>query len=515
MTPSADLPGFGKPFMPTVSEQQGTAATQNTLLTLDITTDTLSKPMTQKGWDTKWKYQSSASNPSIAMLAHFRLPGDAADVDDPNLLDSFSQLVNQLPDDVRSDYLKQSALPASQRNPSYNEVDKVLWLAAKAMALLGSPPALNEKNTANIGQTPQNAAALGSQVLSSVTAFLEDIGHSNLNFDDLMNVTNSMGTLLGDFTTLAAAGDKAPKEDWANLAKDFTSLNTQLQGKSIGNDLQMLLSTVAAMTLFANASALTSGSGALLIGLSIAQIGIGNSGSGGMVSPLVKNVIDNLAAVLSATSMPNGNSGSKQLLSLLLTGAFMGSASLAATTNNEVDGFGLGLILKLAGGSGLLDAFNSAIARAGGADGKTAPAASNMIGASALLFLIHSIAKEHSDVAASLLEELHAALADQLDSAELFMATHLADETISGKVAHRVNVGLEKCRAALEADDYDALLQATADLEHTIAAESGGSQHDKAWDKQQKTLKDLTAMLHGAGMTLHQETTSSTNIVQG
>lgn len=335
MTPSADLPGFGRPIQPTVQENQ--SALQFMRQYLDISPDTLSQPMTRTGWDTKWKYQSNASNPSIAMLGTLRVAGEGVDKTDPKWIAAFNQLLDALPEDVRTAYGVQSRLSADERSSAFVGLNDALGLVAEIMVWLeNTPPLSGAPNTALFQQAQQGVLAHGDATLDYVKEYLESVGHANPNFDALMSMTSSLGALLGDFKTLTAAGSKASPQSWEQLANDLKMLEGQMQGKSLGNSLQALLPMLSAMTLMANAAALKTGSPSLMVSLGIAQMGM--NGSTGMLSPVSQHMANSLSDALSDSLMPNGSIGNETLLSQLLSVGFVGLGALAGVPKGDKEG---------------------------------------------------------------------------------------------------------------------------------------------------------------------------------
>jgi hypothetical protein len=521
MTPSADVPGFGKPLQLTPRDVETTAATTNMMAKLGITSDSLEKPFSQMGIEDTWKYKSSSCNPTLKMLSSLRMSEGETKEESEKWTDFFNQLVGSLPPNIKKAYAHQLSLPAEERSQNFNAMQDALEMTASALFWLDTASSVDEKSSVNAEQTAANdgllnlakftVSAQGSEMLTALDAFLQGIGHNDPNFDGLSNATNQTKELMQGFQSLVSKGNAATKEEWAQLAESLGKLSAQVQGISLGDKLQSLGPLLATMALIADAGSLNNGAASLMLGLGIGLIGIDSSpNQGGVLSPAAQAALHSLAETLSSTVMPNGVNG--KFLEQLLTVGLMGIASLESLTKNERSGFALELALSLALGFGLLDTVSSEVAKAGGASERSLPQASALLSAISLLFLTHVIGKENSNAGVTIAEGLHASFADLLDELGEFVTTQRAEGNIGGPEANKVDIAIQKGRIALGQEDYDGLLAATGDIEQ--AFEAGSSKTDQAWKNQQEALKQFMDILIVAGTMMQKESGSRTSVVQ-
>jgi hypothetical protein len=521
MTPSADLPGFGKPLQMTPRDLEMTAATTNMMAKLGITSDSLEKPFSQTDLDATWKYKSSSSNPSLKMLSNLRMGEGETTGADEKWTNFFNQLVDSLPPNIKRAYAQQLSLPSEERSQNFSAMQDALEMAASTLAWLDTASSVDENSSDNVKLTAANEGLVnlakftvsvqGSEMLNALDALLQNIGHNDPNFDGLSNVTNQTKELMQGFQSLVSQGNAATKEEWAQLAESLGKLSVQFQTVSLGDKLQSLGPLLATMALIADAGSLKTGAASLMLGLGIGLIGIDSSpNQGGMLSPSVRAALHSLAETLSSTVMPNGGNG--RFLEQLLTVGLMGIASLDSLTKSERSGFTLELALSLLVGSGLLDTVSSGIAKAGGANERSLPQASALLSAISLLFLTHVIGKDNSNVGVTIAESLHATYADLLDEVGEFLTTQRAKGNITSSEASKVDIAIQKGRIALGQEDYDGLLAATMDIEH--AFDAGSTKTDQAWKSQQESLKQFMDVLIVAETLMHKESGSRTAIVQ-
>lgn len=515
MTPSADIPGFGRPLQPSITERETTAFTTNMMAQLGIAKDSLEMPFSKTDWEATWKYKSSSNNPTLAMLTRLRVGGERAEgSDDKRWNELFNKLVDSLSEKVRTAYLKQSRLPEEERSPNFESMEKALELAASAFLFLENArmeeksKLLEEQMTAYeemLDQAETAVTVTGQNIFSMLKKALLKMGHNDPNFDGLMKIVSQAEALLDIFQALVAKGNEADKERWGQLATALERLSLQIEEISLGNKLQMIGPNIAAMTLVAQASALQTGSSALMLALGIAQIGIGSSSEqGGLISPLLKSGLGEFVTAMTKL-MPYSKGGSKEFLLQLLTIASLGIAAIGTLISRKQDGFTLELVLNLAVDLGLLDVMSSALAKAGGASEKTLPQASAIISFAALLMLIHVVAKNDNKIGLALAAGLHKPLTDRLEAVGQFF-----ENQTSG---NKMSIAVQTVRIALEQEDYENVLQALEPIEQVLRSEKQ-EKLDQAWKAQQESLKQFIDILSIAKSLMQIEKRSSTNIMQ-
>lgn len=178
-----------------------------------------------------------------------------------------------------------------------------------------------------------------------------------------------------------------------------------------------------------------------------------------------------------------------------------------------MNGFSAELAFKIAMGSGLLNTLCTSIAKAGGASDSTAPTAARLIESAAVLYFLHAVGKENSAYGITLVEGVHAPLADLLDHVEQHVSRELTEGALPSGMTQTLNVGIQKCRMALENEDYDALLQSTAEVEKELETASEAQKPDKAWQRQQNAIKELVTIIRGFRVLMRAQAGSSIHSV--
>ena len=186
----------GRPAEPTIFEQQTTATTQNTQVQLGIMPDSIEKPFSQMNLVLVWKYNSDASKHVIMPLNQLRIAMKYDKEISEIWTRAFAKLVEMLKEDAKAELVRQIRLPPELRDKAYASLDQVLGWLATALSWLeqiketGAASESNHLDDVHYTQLDQTALASGltasGEILDGALNFLNEVGHANPNFDQLM-----------------------------------------------------------------------------------------------------------------------------------------------------------------------------------------------------------------------------------------------------------------------------------------------------------------------------------------
>jgi hypothetical protein len=194
---------------PTHRETETTAATEVGKMVLGIVQDSLEIPFSQIGLQNTWKYNSTASNPSIPTLNQMRMVLSFAKGPNTEWTGTFAELMDLLPKDVKERLLNESKLPFEQRDETYGKLDNFLGLMAKGLSWMRgvSTPQDPEKAALTHDKTykslPFNAKKglepTVSDILKGADGYLEQLATGSQHFDELLKAVNNAKEALGTF----------------------------------------------------------------------------------------------------------------------------------------------------------------------------------------------------------------------------------------------------------------------------------------------------------------------------
>ena len=156
-----------------------------------------------------WKYEASSNKPTLHPLEHLRADTSPSQTDD-SWKENLQDLINDLPDDIRTTYQQNLLLPPEQRNAAYTSLNTLLEGTAKVLSWMqNSVYALDPKNPI-AGPGSEHEArrnvnmALAQVVMSgiindsnathqSLQNELLKIGNNDPHFDDLLGAWNQIG----------------------------------------------------------------------------------------------------------------------------------------------------------------------------------------------------------------------------------------------------------------------------------------------------------------------------------
>lgn len=503
MSATSAAGSYGSPTMPSAHEMETTAYTAVARGSLGIQKDTLTKPFSQIDRETTWNFSSTASNPSLAPLVHVRVSTAQSKTQDEKWNSQFNRLMDLLPEDVRTEYLKQAGLPPEQRSAAFASLDRVLGMTATVLATVDTAAAKTVVNEGLLGDLRGNFLAEGQALLSSADSYLQNIGHASPQFDRLMSTTTDLGVMFSQFQSLMKEGAGASKDDWAKLAGNLDTLGRQLSSYGGQGDLQALGANIEALALIASASSLKSASPSLLIALSMASVDIHDANGQGSLSPLMGKAVTGVSDFLLATLMPNAEPGSKKLLPLLVGSLLLGGVSLAHLSKGQAS-VDLLLGLNLMESSGALAKIGTETANASGiAENKQAQGADIFLTA-ALFTLINSLAMDDPKAAGRLSGSLSEPLERMLSTVQQYSSNQLSDQNYQSQLSNEIDSLMEQLRIALNQDDQMHFLET---LDNTAGAIAEGAMKDRVQNRLEQVrnfvdiLREMVKEGHAEGST--------------
>lgn len=156
-----------------------------------------------------WKYDTSPGNPTLHPLEHVRVEVSPSRLDD-SWKGILQNLINDLPDDVRTAYETNSRMPIDQKNASLMILGTLLegtaktlnWMQNTILALDPNNPAAGPGSEMSIrkemndafARTALNGIKINSQsMFQNLRQELLNIGANHPRFDDLTGFLNQVG----------------------------------------------------------------------------------------------------------------------------------------------------------------------------------------------------------------------------------------------------------------------------------------------------------------------------------
>lgn len=214
-----------------------------------------------------WQYDATPTNPTLRPLMHLRM-ATASEIDEKMWQPIHEELIEKLPKEIKELLLAELSKPLNDRNSSFVALNLVLGIAAKVISWAnktGGPVAA--ESPAGI-QNELNVAlpyiALKGLNLSELTLMKNELHAVGANFAGFDSVSNLLTEMNGAIKQMS--GTNPPMSIIADkLAK--------LEGPPT-DTFQIVQTTLHALSVVASAFTLEFGSPAMLIGLSIATIGL-------------------------------------------------------------------------------------------------------------------------------------------------------------------------------------------------------------------------------------------------
>lgn len=512
----------GGPQQMTPLEIELTAATANLRTQLGVLKDSMEVPFSQLDKTATWKYQSTPSNPVLAPLVRVRVGSSAPKETDKTWTKEFNYLLDQLPADLKNQYLVQSKLPYEERSQAFQALDTILGATAKAIVWIkaASKPletSLALENMALYHALPdfvRNGAVVNaSTVLESAHDFLNEQGHNMVHFDGLTKFVSQIDSSLNELNRLVNTNKDSSA--FQVLAKNLDILNTQLNRIYLGDDLQILKPMVGALNLVTAASTLDTGAAPLLIGLSVANIGIDKGiEGGGALPPLLAQMRDKISEGLLASLLPNASIGSRQLLPLLVTTALVSTVAFMqmAYPDQSKGIFPLELALHMAITSGVVSSVSTGVVQASGANTKTEALASDILACAAVLLMIHTAAPDNRSTAVSLNASLQPYLSRMLDRIEQFTSDTIKAQGSQNPELRALAVFAQQAKMALQAQDHEGLEQTTLDASSLLKA---SDDQESVVRQQMNDFKNFIATVWNALVVKQEQLDNPTGIIQG
>lgn len=456
---------IGGPPTPQQYEQQTSAAQVNAQARLGITSDMLEHPITQMHHTTVWKYLCSSNNPNlVGYLTKLLVSrGVVDDKVDPAVNAEFERLWEELPEDLRQRYNLEMTLPEEERDPSFGDLRATLQTMAlaitwirRANAPIDPQTETGERNAAYMvlpDQARQGMIALGEALLGGMQGYLQSIGHNDPNFETLSQYVGQFQAALGELQT-------SGKADLSKLVGDLENWTMQLAQRDTGENMRILELLLPIMSIVTAVSALETGSAPLLLGLSVASIGIGSADkSTGILSSDLLNIAAMLSEGMLAGLLPNADKGSELLLETALSWVGLGTLTLASLGQTDLETplqFELHMLAALS--SGVFDTTSEAIAAACGADDKTIKLAGAAISLTSVLLIIQAYAGKDAAKAAALVESFKPYLEGWIGQLEPYVSAQAGNS--SDDALQKLNVLLQQGKVDLDTGNYDDFISA-------------------------------------------------------
>lgn len=209
----------GIPEFNLLSDQNSAATIQRAAMGIVRNLDTI--VFTDIDKKALWKYDTSSSKPTLHPLEHMRIEVSESRIDD-SWKSNFQDLLNKLPNDIRTAYEQNLLLPAEKRNMSLVALGVLLEGTAKVLNWIdnsvhvlegaGSDSEIEARRELNrtlaqyvmtglINESSDNYQALKNELLS--------IGANNPNFDAISGFLNQIGMAYSTLETLSHSNEDA------------------------------------------------------------------------------------------------------------------------------------------------------------------------------------------------------------------------------------------------------------------------------------------------------------------
>lgn len=495
---------IGGPQIPLQNELEASAWTNINKAALRITKDSIERafvelnPRYQVGFLGGFGYRTTAQNPLLDHpLENVRRSELAPQLKDESWLPAYDNLVNQLPADLLARFNYERGKPFEQRDQSFTAVDNLFRVTAKILAkaeqLAQPAPAgsLEDERTVLNLLLPfaalKGAIANGHEIFGSAQDFLNSQGANYHYFDGFSNLLSKLQTPMGLMEGVNASlntaleGQLSPQSVAAagKAAHQLAELRSQLERISLGNDLQMLLTTIKSMETVTTALSLPNTSTApLFMAASFASLGLFTSDSaGGMLGPAFQSLLNNVNTGLIGSLMTPENKAGNELTSLIFAlslTTFAGLGSIAyhsglglypktdAQTLDQTHLFAFDIALQLAVSSGFIENFYKEIIAVSGGSADAQQLGSSTLAQLAHLIIILSGSVESKSNPAQLIEGAAKYIHQGVSSASEMEKTAQSEKTAAAAIA------IQLATLALESHDYEGFLDAFNNMLESI-----------------------------------------------
>ena len=306
--------GGGPTMPPTINEtdSQGIVAITKKHV-MNMVLDTLKEvvPFSQLEYDAVFKYQAEADRPTLHPLLHLRISGAEPEViDEEKWQNIYHELFEALPENVKEWITWEMNKPFEDRDPSYVMVNNVLTTAARVIGWLSNvtqPVQANSRaeqsyvlNVALPFVALRSITAQTENILNAGNSWLNSVGANYPHHDSLISYLTQVGDALSRLENLreqVESGNTGPeiRQSFIEVAYEFDRLSTLYHATSLGNEFSILGAQLDALATVSAAWALTSGSPSLLLGTSIATIGLTSDASvAGFIGSTYNDAFDSL-----------------------------------------------------------------------------------------------------------------------------------------------------------------------------------------------------------------------------
>lgn len=347
----------GGPQIPLQEDLAKTAWTDVNKAALGIVYDSIEMAFTQMnpryttGYLGGFGYRASSENPildhpleSLRADVAFDEPGDTS------WEQTYDDMVDSLPDDLKQIYQNEAALPLTQRSSSFLAIDSAMRGAAQLITQLNTIPETFSADSLQAARVALNqllpfAALKGSlvntgEIMLAVQTFLIQQGSNYTNFDGYINTMRQIDAalLLLEFVngSLSNTTDGQLTNEAAAAAERaavlLSGLSEQLSAIPLGSDLQILSTAVNTLLIVALSMSLPdTNSSPLFFSLSAALMGAYTSDSAlGEIGPGVASLIAALSGGALSSDGINASVGGAAFLEALIATIFLYAIGLSS-----------------------------------------------------------------------------------------------------------------------------------------------------------------------------------------
>lgn len=348
---------LGGPMIPLQEDIAKTAWTEVNKASMGIVYDSIETAFTQMnpryttGYMGGFGYRAASENPVLDHpLENVRASDSFEQPSDSSWEQTYNDLINMLPSDMKTLYLNEAALPLADRTAAFTATDSVMRGAAQFLTQLNTVPETFSPDSLQAARTALNqllpfAALKGSlantgEIMLAVQTYLIQQGSNYTNFDGYISTMRQIDAslLLLEFvnqslstTTNGQLSDEAIAAA-SRAAVLLGALSTQLSSVSLGSDLQILLTAVNTLQLVALSMALPdTNSAPLFFALSLALQGAYLSDSElGEIGPAIESLITALTSGALASDEFNTSIAGNAFLAAIIASTFVLSVSLSS-----------------------------------------------------------------------------------------------------------------------------------------------------------------------------------------
>jgi hypothetical protein len=496
---------IGGPQIPLQNELEATAWTNVNKMALGIVRDsieqafTVMNPRYSVGYLGAFGYRSTSSNP---LLDHPLENVRRSELTPPQTGDNswvaaYENLVNQLPPDLLARFNSQASKPFDQRNSSFTALDNLFKTTAKILtqmqALSQPTPSGSLEETRTVLNLLLPFAALkgsitnGQELLNSAQNFVSAQGPNYRYFDAFSNLLNkfqgTLSILEGINANLGTAidGQLSPQTiaAAAKASQQLGTLRSQLEKISLGNDLQMLLSTITTLETVATALSLpNTATASLFIAASTASLGLfAPDIASGILGPSYQTLLNNVNTGLIGSLIPANNKAGNEFLSLIIAlslSTFAGLGTIAYNSGlglypkndpqalDAAHAFAFDIGLQLAVSSGFIESFYDEIIKVAGGSADAQRIGSSALAQLAHLIIILSGSAESNTNPAQLIEGEATYINQGILSASEVEKGAESEKTAPAAIA------IQLATQALESQDYEGFLDAVNNMLESI-----------------------------------------------